>query len=361
MPKVNVNHAIALNIFEQAVRNASSPTFQPSSKNRKIIDEIVNGDHLTYKYVLATALLAKATEPKVNPLALQSGAGVEGAYDARSLCHKVIVPHEAKLLANGLGGSNEPFLNKPARNKIISLDNPVRQGKDKRTLNTLHRLLTALKSQEQARLGLQDLIFFAKMHKHSQTVILKTAVFNAAGGRTEIIDFLLKFISVSVHGETSALATAILFWIMGVSRGQEWQIEIHPVNESGSSSNEISDIDVYYEGKLLFTAEVKDKKFREHDVEHAIEKVSAAGHNSLHFILGPQGALIDSSNESLQDMAEKKKIDLIVISLESLIVGVVSFAPADLNLKQVAEQARQFAEQARVKSGTLKQLKNSLS
>jgi len=329
MPKVNVNHAIALNIFEQAVRNASSPTFQPSSKNRKIIDEIVNGDHLTYKYVLATALLAKATEPKVNPLALQSGAGVEGAYDARSLCHKVIVP--------------------------------VRQGKDKRTLNTLHRLLTALKSQEQARLGLQDLIFFAKMHKHSQTVILKTAVFNAAGGRTEIIDFLLKFISVSVHGETSALATAILFWIMGVSRGQEWQIEIHPVNESGSSSNEISDIDVYYEGKLLFTAEVKDKKFREHDVEHAIEKVSAAGHNSLHFILGPQGALIDSSNESLQDMAEKKKIDLIVISLESLIVGVVSFAPADLNLKQVAEQARQFAEQARVKSGTLKQLKNSLS
>jgi len=361
MPKVNVVHSVALDILEQAVRDASSQTFQPSSKHREIIAEIIHGEHLTYKYILATALLAKATEPKVNPLVLQSGAGVEGAYDARSLCHKVIVPHEAKLLANGLGGSNEPFLNKPARNKLISLDNPVRQGKDKRTLNTLYILLTALKSQEQARLGLQDLIFFAKKHKQSQTAILKTAVFKAAGGRTEIITFLLKLISSSVHGETSALATAILFWIMGVSRGQKWQIEIHPVNESGSSSNEIGDLDVYYEGKLLFTAEVKDKKFKEHDVEHAVEKVLAAGHNSLHFILGPQGVLIDSSNESLQDMADKKKIELIMISLESLIVDVVSFAPPDLNLKQVAEQAGLFAEQARVKAGTLKQLADSLS
>jgi hypothetical protein len=342
MSKVNVDHTVALSILEQAVRDASSPAFKPSSKYREIIAEIVNGEHLTYKYVLATALLAKATEPKVNPLALQSGAGVEGAYDARSLCHQVIVPHEAKLLENGLGGSNEPFLNKPARNKLISLDNPVRQGKDKRTLNALHEVLTALKSQEQSRLGLQDLIFFAKKHKRNQTAILTTAVFKAVGGRVEIIAFLLKLISSSVHGETSVLATAIIFWIIGVSRGQKWQIEIHPVNESGSSSNEIGDIDVYYEGKLLFTAEVKDKKFKEHDVEHAVEKVSA-------------------SNESLQEMAENKKVELIMISLESLIVDLVSFAPADLNLKQVAEQARQFAAQARVKAGTLKQLTDSLS
>ncbi len=49
------------------------------------VDCILNNTHKTYKYILVTALLAKAIDDNINPLALQAGAPISGAYDARSL------------------------------------------------------------------------------------------------------------------------------------------------------------------------------------------------------------------------------------------------------------------------------------
>jgi hypothetical protein len=356
MPKIAIDHAKALEILEQAVKESKVPGFQPSSSLKDSITQIIDGSHLTYKYVLATALLAKAVEPNSNPLVLQAGAEVPGAYDARSLCHKVIVPHESRLLANGLGGSNEPFLNKPARFKLLSLDNAVRAGSDKRTLITLHKALSGLNSGHQARLALRDLAYSARKHKAAQTAVLKDAVSHAVGGRLAVIEFLSRLVSSSVHGETSALASAVLFWILGKSRNQEWVIQVHPVNESGTSSKEVSDIDVYCGEKLIYTAEVKDKQFKRHDVEHAVDKVAEAGHDVLYFIRGPQGLLADVSEDSLIGVAAKKKVELLMLDITSMIVDVVSFAPKSLTLKDVAEQIRKYADQARVKAETLKQI-----
>jgi hypothetical protein len=112
-----------------------------NDKLTNAIRSILLGTHKTYKYILITGLLAKATNQSVNPLALQSGAPLAGAYDARSLCHKVIVPFEREYLSNALGGSNEPFLNKPARFTHLSDNNAVRRGSDKETLVSLIDIL----------------------------------------------------------------------------------------------------------------------------------------------------------------------------------------------------------------------------
>jgi len=101
------------------------------------IKTVLYGTHKTYKYILVNGLLAKATNHKINPIALQSGANIKGAYDARSLCHNVLVPFERDFLQNVLGGSNEPFLNKPARFTQLSTENAVRKGNDKETLETV--------------------------------------------------------------------------------------------------------------------------------------------------------------------------------------------------------------------------------
>ena len=58
------------------------------------IDFILKGSHKTYRYVLVTALLAKSVNKDVDILSLQAKDSSVGAYDARSLCHKVIVPFE---------------------------------------------------------------------------------------------------------------------------------------------------------------------------------------------------------------------------------------------------------------------------
>ena len=64
------------------------------------IQTVLKGNHKTYKYVLINGLLAKATNDKINALALQAGAPITGAFDARTLCHKVIVPFERDFLQN---------------------------------------------------------------------------------------------------------------------------------------------------------------------------------------------------------------------------------------------------------------------
>ena len=95
---------------------------------RDLVDDVLEHTHLTYKYILVTALTAKATDESVNPLCLQAKSALLGAYDARSICHGVIVPFDMEVLNKALGGSNEPFLNKPARFPELSTSNAVRGG-----------------------------------------------------------------------------------------------------------------------------------------------------------------------------------------------------------------------------------------
>lgn len=102
-----------------------------------MLEKVIHGSHKTYKYVLVTNLLAKAVNRRANALCLQAGARLSGAFDSRSLCHKVLVPFERNHLVGALGASNEPYLNKPARFTHLSKDNAVRDGNDRDILNTL--------------------------------------------------------------------------------------------------------------------------------------------------------------------------------------------------------------------------------
>lgn len=112
-------------------------TINSTCAHKDFIDFVIDNTHLTYKYVLFTAILAKATDESINTLCLQKKSELPGAYDARTICHKVIVPFEMEVLDKALGGSNEPFLNKPARFPELSKTNAVRRGNDQTILNSL--------------------------------------------------------------------------------------------------------------------------------------------------------------------------------------------------------------------------------
>jgi hypothetical protein len=357
MRKINLDHNAALQVLRSAAKSARAAGYTATSRHARSIEEIITGTHLTYKYILVTALLAKATDSRIHPRALQAGANLDGAYDARSLCHSVIVPNEKELMDNALGGSNEPYLNKPARFTQVDLSNPVRQGKDKRTLQTLFSTLEAIKDSEEAMAALQDAIAFAVRKKARETSGLDDAVERLKGGRQQIRVFLANLIAKSIHGETCVLATAGLFWLMAITRQEKWAIGVHPVNESGTSSNEVSDIDVKLGSKLIYTAEVKDKVFIAKDVDHAVSRVSKSGFHTLHFIEGPRSELRGSTYEHLQSQAARSGVELYTISLESLADSVIPFAPRDLTVRDFAAVISTFAKEARVKDETLRHLR----
>jgi len=292
---------------KQKLTEAFKAKPKKNDANAKTISDILRGSHKTYKYILMTAILAKAADEGVNPLSLQAGAPIEGAYDARSLCHKVFVPFERRFLSNALGGSNEPYLNKPARFTHLSLTNAVRAGGDKVILAKLIGLLTKIRTSSDAReylsFALKEALKIAK-----ERIGLNTAPKTINPTLLEIYDFIAAFIERSFEGETCVIIVGTLEKIYHISLKEESKVVCHKVNQSGASSKEIGDIDVYVKGRYRYSVEVKDKAFTSDDLEHAFKKVIDNNGVKCAFVFGPRGAYEEGAIQAkLSDFKKRKK------------------------------------------------------
>lgn len=280
---INIDHGYAEEVILKAYRS-------DCTKNDHIIAgirQILTGTHKTYKYILVNGILAKASSELVNPISLQAGASLSGAFDARNLCHKVLVPFERDFLDNVLGGSNEPFLNKPARFTHLSKDNAVRKGRDKETLLLLMELLSSIETSQEAKEYLACIFSILRGQ-----IGEKNRVFNSVSHYSptliEIYEFSLRFIKQSFEGETSAIIVGTLEMLFHSYLGENYKVITHKVNQSGASSKEVGDIDIYKNGKFYCSIEVKDKNFSEYDVEHALKKVLTAQGEKAVFVYGLQ-------------------------------------------------------------------------
>ena len=112
-------------------------------EDKQLIDnirQIIRGKTKSFKYALLTQLLAKLIDPTVNALAIQKQANTKGAFDARSFCRKVIVRFEKECLQGVLGKSEDPYVSKPLRHAMISLD-VIQHIKDKKGWKILYSIL----------------------------------------------------------------------------------------------------------------------------------------------------------------------------------------------------------------------------
>lgn len=259
------------------------------SKNDEIsnaVKQVLKGSHKTYKYILVNAILAKATNNDIDPLALQAGAPLTGAYDARSLCHQVLVPFERDFLQNALGGSNEPFLNKPARFTHLSKDNAVRKGDDKILLELLVDTLPKIKTSTDAKTYLTcALEFLSKRIEELQALHESEIKYNPT--LVEIYEFIYRFLEKSFEGETSAVIVGTLEKIFHSRKKEEFKVIAHKLNQSGASSKEVGDVDVFKGDQFIYAIEIKDKKFTAYDLEHAFKKIIENGGKKGQFVYGP--------------------------------------------------------------------------
>ncbi|WP_068816512.1 restriction endonuclease, SacI family [Phormidesmis priestleyi] len=290
------------------------------------IRTIIQGKHLTFRYILVTALLGKATNPSINALALQAGADAEGAYDARSLCHGVVVRLERQLLSSSLGGSNEPFLNKPARFPMISPSNAVRAGKDKELLLILHKVLSEIETSEQSFNGLCTAVRQTIERQATRSGLL-SQLSESANSHLKIIDFVDAFVTKSIEGQVAAIVTGTILSTY-FDQFEGFEVIVHPVNQSGASSNEVADIDIKKNGKNFVAVEVKDKQFSEQDVDHAAFKASQYGLKSITFVIGVNGICIGSSLEQIATtVLLTRNVNVIFVDLVPFIRAVIALGP----------------------------------
>lgn len=113
---------------------------------------------------------------------------------------------------------------------------------------------------------------------------------------------------------------------------KEFGVSVHKVNQSGASSKEVGDIDIFKVGKFHYAIEVKDKKFTPYDLEHAFRKIQANGGKKGQFIFGPNATydvpLVDKR------ISEFEKEDFIVLLQDIFSYARIMIFKIDLNNKQ---------------------------
>ncbi len=313
-----VDHQKALSLLMEAKDGFSSYEVKHlSSSQEQAIDSIILGDHKTFRYLLITALLAKTINPHVHTRSLQAQADLHGAYDARSLCHFIWVPFEREYLDSRLGGSNEPYLNKPARFPSIDKSNAVRAGKDRQYLHSLYDLLESLNDAN------ADVVKDAFMHAFKQ-IMSRDGMTDGDDQLTElelcsatINEFLTKYMTQSFGGEVPVSLVGAILSMRFASKKST--VKVHPANQAGSSSNEVGDIDVYDGDIVILPVEVKDKTFGRADVNHAVSKAKQSDCQRLLFAIGPQGRPgSDTDTKALVDENAEQGFDLTFIPVAIL-------------------------------------------
>jgi hypothetical protein len=257
------------------------------------IKEIIRGKQLTYKYILLTAALAKATNPLVHYRVLQKGSQLQGAYDARSLAHGVVVPFE-KSHGERFGGSNEPFLNRPARYPEFDLSNRDRNRNAQKRLfyllDNCQRYSTRDKTLPKAilRQVLKEMINLQPTKRDFKIPPVKVSL-------QATVKIVNEFLQVSGSGERLVAVIAAVFASMCKIFGETFQVRVYPVNWPDKFAKTAGDIEFYKDGKIVRAVEVKDKPISESDLRHC--QMKAKRHGITEYII-LAGAGIVTNDES---------------------------------------------------------------
>lgn len=352
MTRANIDLSKAKKVLAGAIVEAKTLGFRPKHAKAKSISDVMLGRHLTYRYILLTNLLAKATNGRANGLALQAGAALRGAFDSRSLCHKVVVDfdRDPDQLAGKLGRSNEPYLNKPARYPALTTANAVRRGYDRAILEKCIDILSGLRDSADARSALLDAIHFTLQR---ESLIGEAAELE---GDATLHKVLSKFVGAAVaqscDGETCPIIVGLAFFLLSKGINSPLKIKVHPVNQAGSSSNEVLDVDVFREENLICAAEVKDKEFNANDVDHAARKAAQARLRAFYFVCGPrsQGAILGA--EFIDKIADERGIRVSFVDVQQFFATCLGLAPGDLKAEDIWAFVDAAVMEARVKDAT---------
>ena len=153
--------------------------------------------------------------------------------------------------------------------------------------------------------------------------------FGQYASKRAILDLIRALLAKSCEGETLALSVALLFELMAKGQGGGLQVSSHPANQSGASSKEVSDVDVFEaDGETLrYCCEAKDKPFTRADIDHAAGKVAAHGPTSMIFVYGPNAKTTESMPAIVGEY-EAKGFDLTFVPAPAFASGIVSLAPS---------------------------------
>lgn len=306
------------------------------------IREVLNASQLTYKYILVTNIIAKVVNPDIHYRSMQAQWDHSGAYNARSLGHQVLVEWE-KEHGERLGGSNEPFLNKPARYPDFSMENSFRSEKAHRRLyNLLERLEEKTESGEVIPIDILRYTLYGISQLEPQTVDF---VAPSDTPYRELRTRVEEYIEESGGGERLAAVTAgVMKAYYSYTEEKSWRVEAEHANVPDEFSKTAGDVEVFQDNELRRAIEVKDKVSERSDIQHAITKARENKLSEYLYVVG-QGFRNEAERQGAIREIENAPIEFIVVYPDDLLT-LLKFVE-DAGRKQFTESVGEFLNEMR--------------
>ena len=221
------------------------------------IEAAVTSRTKTYRYVLPTQLLAKLVDPTLDCRSVQSQCGLTGAFDARSLCHKVIVPFD-RANNNVLGGSGEPYVNNPLRIPAFAPAALAAQ-KDRVGFTSLCRVLDYAEENPRNVERLYVEVLRRIRHQLENTQVQFPAPRRLSKRQCE--QALGGFLSERSGGARMQAVCTALFRTLGERLHLFSRVESANVNAADAATGRVADIECFGDDeRIVFGAEVKDRE-----------------------------------------------------------------------------------------------------
>ncbi len=219
------------------------------------------------------------------------------------------------MLKGRLGGSCDPYVSNPARHPMIEKTNKVRGALDKMLLGKLYDVLEFVRTADDVMRKRMFCYAYGLVQRRSPT---ETSLvdFGTMDETDVSITRFFDFLEAHTQGVSAVVTLASYFRLF---YGKGTNAVVHPVTESGASSKEVGDIDLTLRNGNVFAVEVKDKRYRDVDVNHACEKALKAGVNRVIFAFGPEAEKNRPHDGVLRNYWNEKGVDLIFMSISSIL------------------------------------------
>lgn len=249
---------------------------------RDAIHRSINSKTKTYRYVLPTQLLSKLSMPELDCRSVQASSGLTFAFDARSICHGVIVPFDREN-NNVLGGSSEPYLNNPLR--IPAICPPARQAqKDKEGFDDLMAVLDYAQQNPQQLLGLVREVLTAIWARLAEVSVRYPVPNRASLHQTRVT--LREFLTDRTGGLRLQAVAVAIFRVIGTRFNLFTEVQSSNINAADASTRSAADLECLDDdGNIVMAVEVKDRQLELRQVQDKLPAAREKGIRELLFLV----------------------------------------------------------------------------
>jgi hypothetical protein len=316
---ITIDRRAAEEVFQKALRLARSDAELPEEWEKRTA-QIANAKSQTFTPALGTALLAKATDRRVDALSLQT-SGSHKSYSARGLAEDVLVPQcrIAGIDIRTTGAeplNNQPFFGEASIRESLK----VKKG----TEGELRLLCESLREADflENESALAAFAAFLRSRIKATGELEQVGIEARPLAMARLVDSVSAF--VGEHIEGGKVGQAIVAAILDLVHRD---VRTRKVNDPGRGWR--GDVGAFVEGKISLSVEVKQRPISESEVLQFIDRLGAD-----HVPRGVVAALaqgdVPLDCDRVAESAERYGLALdVVFGVRRLLLDVIRHIPGD--------------------------------